>query len=95
MKKITQTPHDKIMRVSLNNIEVAKEFIKTHLPKEILKEIKLNSLSACPNTYITPDLEQTASDILYKAKTSNNKDCYIYCLIEISPALAGICHCGF
>jgi len=82
LKKITQTPHDKLMRASFNNIEVAKEFIKIHLPKKILKEIKLHSLSVCPNSYITPGLEQTASDVLYKANTSNNKDCYIYCLIE-------------
>jgi len=71
MKRLTSIPYDKIMRTSLNNIEVAREFLKTHLSKEVFKTIKLKTLSLCPNSYITPDLdlEETRSDILYKAKT--------------------------
>lgn len=82
MKKLTTTPHDKNFKVSLSNIYVAKEFLNIHLPKQILKTIKLTTLSICQNSYITPDLGESLSDILYKAKTTNNKDCYIYTLIE-------------
>ena len=82
MNKLTNTPHDHNFRVSLSNIEVAKEFLKIHLPKQIFKTIKLNTLSICQNSYITADLQEHLSDILYKAKTINNKDCYAYLLIE-------------
>ena len=82
MKKLTNTPHDQNFRVSLSNIEVAKEFLKIHLPRQVFKAIKLNTLSICQNSYITPDLQEHLSDILYKAKTINNKDFYTYLLIE-------------
>jgi predicted transposase/invertase (TIGR01784 family) len=75
-------PHDKLFKQSLNNLEIAKEFLKIHLPKEIFKFIKSNTLSICPNSYITPELEETSSDVLYKAKSVNNKEFYIYTLIE-------------
>lgn len=82
MKKLTNTPHDQNFRASLSNIEVAKEFLKIHLPRQVFKTIKLNTLSICQTSYITPDLQEHLSDILYKAKTINNKDCYTYLLIE-------------
>ena len=82
MKKLTNTPHDQNFKVSLSNIEVAKEFLKIHLPRQVFKTIKLNTLSICQNSYITPDLQEHLSDVLYKAKTINNKDCYTYLLIE-------------
>lgn len=75
-------PHDRVFKQSLNNLEIAKEFLNIHLPREILKSIKLKTLSVCPNSYITPELEETLSDVLYKAKSINNKDFYIYTLIE-------------
>ena len=65
MKKLTNTPHDKNFKVSLSNIEVAKEFLKIHLPRQVFKTIKLNTLSTCPNSYITPDLQQCLSDVWY------------------------------
>ena len=82
MKKLTKTPHDKHFKASMSNIEVAREFLATHLPRKIFQSIKLDTLSVCQNSYITPDLEERLSDVLYKAKTSNNKDCYTYLLIE-------------
>ena len=42
----------------------------------------MRSLTICPNSYITPDLEEKISDILYKAKTIKNADCYIYTVVE-------------
>ena len=83
MKKLTNTPHDKIFRLSLSNIEVARAFLNIYLPKQTLKTVNLRNLTVCPNSYITPDLEESLSDILYKTKILNsNENCYIYTLIE-------------
>lgn len=57
MKKLTNTPHDHNFRLSLSNKEVAKDFLKTHLPTTIFKKINLRTLTICSNSYITPDLE--------------------------------------
>ena len=83
MKKLTNTPHDKIFRLNLNNIEVAKDLLKNYLPQPILKKIDLHNLTICPNSYISSELEENLSDILYKTKILGNKeDCYIYTLVE-------------
>ncbi|MEI6529707.1 MAG: Rpn family recombination-promoting nuclease/putative transposase [Candidatus Falkowbacteria bacterium] len=83
MTDFTNNPHDRIFRTSLSNVEVAKDFLKTHLPRYILNSIKLNSLSICPNSYITADLAESLSDILYQVKTiTTGVDCYLYTLIE-------------
>ena len=83
MKKLTNTPHDKIFRLSLNNIEVAKDLLKTYLPKPVLKILNLKHLTICPNSYITTELQENLSDILYKTKILGSKeDCYIYTLVE-------------
>ena len=36
--------HDKMFKASLINIEIAKDFLNTHLPKQILAKIDLNNL---------------------------------------------------
>jgi len=83
MKKLTNTPHDKIFRLNLNNIEVAKDLLKNYLPQPILKKINLRNLTICPNSYITSELEENLSDILYKTNIIGSKeDCYIYTLVE-------------
>lgn len=58
MTELTNTPHDKIFRLSLSNLEVAKDFLKNHLPKQILKIINLKNLTVCPNSYITEELSE-------------------------------------
>lgn len=83
MTELTNTPHDKIFRLSLSNLPVAKDFLKNHLPKQILKIINLKNLTVCSNSYITEELSENLSDILYKTNIINGKqDCYIYTLIE-------------
>ena len=82
MKKLTNTPHDHNFRLSLSNKEVAKDFLKTHLPTTIFKKINLRTLTICSNSYITPELEGSYSDILYKTTTTKSSYCYIYLLIE-------------
>ena len=83
MTELTNTPHDKIFRLSLSNLEVAKDFLKNHLPKQILKIINLKNLTVCPNSYITEELAENLSDILYKTNIIHGKqDCYIYTIVE-------------
>ncbi len=56
MKKLTTQPHDRIFKLSLSNKEIAKDFLITHLPKPILKTIKLQTLEICSDSYVTTGL---------------------------------------
>jgi recombination-promoting nuclease RpnE len=75
-------PHDKIFRQSLSNIEVAKDFLLNHVPKDILAKFDLNDIKFCPNSYIDPQLTEQLSDIVYQAKMLDGNSGYLYFLAE-------------
>ena len=74
--------HDKLFRQSLSNIEVAKDFLVTHLPPNILAKFDLNDIQFCPNSYIDPQLQEQLSDIVYHAKLLDGTSSYLYFLAE-------------
>jgi len=37
MKRLTNTPHEKIFRLSLSNVEVAIDFLSIYLPKQMMQ----------------------------------------------------------
>ena len=81
MKKKIHHQHDKLFRASMQYPEVAKEFLELHLPESILKQLDLNSIVVCPNSYIDEELQLLQSDVLLKAQISN-QETYFYILAE-------------
>ncbi|MCC8398190.1 MAG: Rpn family recombination-promoting nuclease/putative transposase [Rickettsia endosymbiont of Labidopullus appendiculatus] len=73
--------HDKIFRKSMENPIVAKEFLATHLPKDVLALIDSTTLKLEKDSFIEPDLSETISDVLFSVKF-NDKDGYIFLLLE-------------
>ena len=76
-----QTPHDRFFRSAMSDPQVALEFIQTHLPAHIVEKIDPRSLTLSPGTFISKNLRQSMTDILYKAILSG-KEGYLYFLIE-------------
>ncbi|WP_341756318.1 MULTISPECIES: Rpn family recombination-promoting nuclease/putative transposase [unclassified Candidatus Tisiphia] len=73
--------HDKIFRKSMENPIVAKEFLATHLPKDVLALIDSPTLKLEKDSFIEPDLSETISDVLFSVKF-NDTDGYIFLLLE-------------
>ncbi|WP_375329755.1 Rpn family recombination-promoting nuclease/putative transposase [Candidatus Tisiphia endosymbiont of Nemotelus uliginosus] len=73
--------HDEIFRKSMENPIVAKEFLATHLPKDVLALIDSTSLKLEKDSFIEPDLSKTISDVLFSVKF-NDQDGYIFLLLE-------------
>lgn len=48
--------HDKLFRRSLSNIDIAKDFIISHMPQELLAKLNLNMVKFYRNFYINNDL---------------------------------------
>ncbi|MEI3612622.1 Rpn family recombination-promoting nuclease/putative transposase [Pseudogracilibacillus sp. SO30301A] len=74
-------PHDKYFKETLGNIEIAEDFIKNYLPDEILGIIELSTLKPKKDSFISKDLEETFSDLLFSV-TINGYNGYIYFLFE-------------
>ncbi|WP_375333752.1 Rpn family recombination-promoting nuclease/putative transposase [Candidatus Tisiphia endosymbiont of Xenochironomus xenolabis] len=73
--------HDEIFRKSMENPIVAKEFLATHLPKDVLALIDSTTVKLEKDSFIEPDLSETISDVLFSVKF-NDQDGYIFLLLE-------------
>ncbi|MCB5560598.1 Rpn family recombination-promoting nuclease/putative transposase [Anaerosalibacter bizertensis] len=80
MKEV-YNPHDKFFKEIFGKVEVTKDFIENYLPENILKIIDTNTLEPQKDSFITEDLEEIFSDMLFKVNI-NNKEGYIYLLFE-------------
>ncbi|MCR9192601.1 MAG: Rpn family recombination-promoting nuclease/putative transposase [Gammaproteobacteria bacterium] len=78
---VLSTPHDSFFKAALSNPEVVREFLTTHLPESILKNLDFKSISICSNTFIDEELKLSASDVLLECSISDKKS-YIYLLCE-------------
>ena len=62
------SPHDRVFRASLKNIQVAREYFEKYLPPEILKVVNLDVLIPCPEIYVNKYLKLSESDMVYKTE---------------------------
>ncbi len=74
-------PHDAIAKSFLTNVAVASDFLKAHLPADIVKRCNFDSIKIESSSFIDPKLKPYVSDILYSVKIDNEPG-FIYCLIE-------------
>jgi hypothetical protein len=78
LKSIIVSPHDKIVKASLSNVSVAREYFQHNLPKEVLDVIDLGVLTPCPTLYVNKHLKASESDIVYETVLKGTGDkCYI------------------
>lgn len=80
-KQRVQFPHDKYFKKSMENKQVAIDFIGHHLPKKISEKLNLSTLSLEKGSYLDEHLKQSASDLLFSVEC-NGRNGFIYLLIE-------------
>ena len=74
-------PHDSFAKKTLSNLEVAKDLLKAHLAPELVRRIDWNTLRITNKSYVTEQLNQLHSDVVYSCQVGGKK-AYIYTLIE-------------
>lgn len=73
--------HDQFFRKSFEDPRVAREFLKTWLPSELLLLTDLDSLALQPRSHINALRKETVVDVLFKAKVEK-EEAYFYLLLE-------------
>ena len=74
-------PHDSFAKKALSKLAVAKDLLKAHLSPELVRRIDWNTLWLTNKSYVTEQLSQLHSDVVYSCQVEGKK-AYIYCLIE-------------
>ncbi|MCL0080748.1 Rpn family recombination-promoting nuclease/putative transposase [Peptococcaceae bacterium] len=59
-------PHDVFFKKSLEDLNVAKDFISNYLPAEITAMLDLNSLKPVPGSFVDDELRESFTDMLFK-----------------------------
>jgi predicted transposase/invertase (TIGR01784 family) len=75
-------PHDSFAKQCLSNLAVAKDLLKPHLPPDIVSRINWNTFQLTNKSFVDKKLEQSHSDMVYKCLLDNDKNIYLYTLIE-------------
>lgn len=80
MGKLNQ-PHDKYFRATFGEVGFAKDFLSNYLPEELVDIIDMNSLEPQPTSYISEELKEQFTDLLFRINIMN-KEAYVYFLFE-------------
>lgn len=75
------TPHDCFFRENFGRPAIARDFLRHVLPAALLAEVDLTALIIAKDTYVSPDLRQVYSDLVYTVRYREG-DLQIYLLFE-------------
>jgi predicted transposase/invertase (TIGR01784 family) len=81
MTKLIHQPHDKLFKVAMKDLRVAREFFESHLPADILKQVNLDTLKLEKHSFIDDVYKSTEADVVYSIKQGENTG-YFYLLCE-------------
>ncbi|MBK5937874.1 Rpn family recombination-promoting nuclease/putative transposase [Halochromatium roseum] len=59
-------PHDVYFRESFTRREIAQDFLRQHLPAELLEVVDLDSLEISEDSYVSKELRASYSDLVYR-----------------------------
>ncbi len=75
-------PHDRFFRDSFSMGDVAKEYLKGYFDPKIASKIDYDSLELAPTSYITPQLSEYFSDLVWYGRLKNGKPFRVGFLFE-------------
>lgn len=52
----TPNPHDRFFRESFGRRDIARDFLRHHLPEELLAQLDLETLTIAKDSYVTKEL---------------------------------------
>ncbi|MBK5929953.1 Rpn family recombination-promoting nuclease/putative transposase [Halochromatium salexigens] len=61
-------PHDVYFRESFTRREIAQDFLRQHLPAELLAVVDLDSLEISKDSYVSRELRASYSDLVYRLR---------------------------
>lgn len=84
-RNATPTPHDLIFKQFLTHPDTARDFMRLHLPAELLAICDLSTLQLASGSFVEDSLRPYFSDVLYSLKTTSG-EAYVHVLIEHQSA---------
>ena len=81
LARILNHPHDHYFKNTFGKKEIARDFLESYLPREIVNILDLNTLTNQKTEYIDKKLKGFFTDLLYKVNI-NGQPGFVYILYE-------------
>ncbi len=79
-------PHDALCKLFLMDVEIAKEFLQTHLPSSLQEQFDFNTLALAPGAFVEDNLSQHYCDLVYSIRVAKDQGS-AYILLEHESAV--------
>ena len=76
------TPHDSFFVKSLGDVNAMREFLELNLPNEIIKNIKVETISKENTTFVDGNLKKLFSDLIFNVELESGNKGYVVFLFE-------------
>ncbi|MEZ5043407.1 MAG: Rpn family recombination-promoting nuclease/putative transposase [Saprospiraceae bacterium] len=74
--------HDAFFKKAFMDIDVARDFIRNFLPVDLVSTLNLVELKLSNQSFVTPQLKQYFSDLVYKCTTTDEEPIELALLFE-------------
>lgn len=81
MKVTVTNPHDTTFKHIFKEVHIAKDIIQHNLPLEMLNDMDLNTLQLLDGTFVSKELKETFTDVLYRVEIART-GVYVAFLLE-------------
>ena len=78
---VIHQPHDKFLKLSLEEPQVADEFFREHLPASVVRVMDLTTLKLEKESFIDENFKGTEADVIYSVRVNEAK-AYLFLLCE-------------
>jgi predicted transposase/invertase (TIGR01784 family) len=75
-------PHDEFFKYTLGRPEAIQEFVRYNLPSDVVTLLDLKTVELAPGSFVDEQLRAHHSDLLYKVRSRDGQNTYIYMLFE-------------
>ncbi|AKP28229.1 conserved hypothetical protein [Leptospira interrogans serovar Manilae] len=75
-------PHDRLIRETLQDKEDAISFFKNSLPEKVIELLDLNGLELTQSSFISENLKEEQTDLLFQIPLKSGKKANVYLLFE-------------
>jgi len=74
--------HDKFFKAYFTQLEIAREFVETYLPPDVVELLELSTLKLCKDSFVDESLNEHFSDMLYQVNLTSGQPAYLYLLLD-------------
>ena len=79
--KMLNNPHDRFFKAVFARLVVVKDYFNHFFPKHLLAKLDIDTLESTNTSYITPELEEFYSDIVWRCQYRDKKEWVLVCFI--------------